>query len=404
MSTSFLYHTFNIQGFKHKRERYEGSRIIFETEAKPGSFRCACCKSYNVIRKGGQSRDLRCGRISGKLAFLRFFSHRLLCKDCGACRQMKLSFAEPKKSYIRAFSREVIGLSQKMAIQDVADYLDVSWHVIKEIQKESLRKKFRNLKLKEVTHIAIDEICIGKGRDFVTLVMDLVSGAILYMEDGKSGNSLELFWRRLKRSGAVVEAVAIDMSPAYHAAVSKNLPDAAIVFDHFHVVKLMNEKIANLRRHLWHKADSHEERNILKGTRWLLLKCPENLDEEKGEWPRLSKALELNSSLAIAYYLKEDLRQLWSQANKEVAERFLRAWCARAEESGISVLRKFGRKLLGARSALLAYYDYPISTGPLEATNNKVKLIQRQAYGFRDREFFRLKVFASHDLSYKLVG
>jgi len=116
------------------------------------------------------------------------------------------------------------------------------------------------------------------------------------------------------------------------------------------------------------------------------------------------EALELNKALATGYYLKEDLRQFWSQLNKAAAAKFLKDWRARALASGIRMLRQFAQTLLDHWAGLLAYYDYPISTGPLEGTNNKIKTMKRQAYGFRDQEFFKLKILGIHETKYALLG
>ena len=212
------------------------------------------------------------------------------------------------------------------------------------------------------------------------------------------------FWKKLKHSGAKIEAIAIDMSPAYISAVRANLPEATIVFDHFHVIKYFNDKLSELRRELYRETTDLLHKQVLKGTRWLLLKNPENLDETKDERQHLEEALRINKPLATAYYLKEDLRQLWSQENKEKAQVYLDHWLTKAQTSGITMLRKFANTLAAHRSGLWAYYDYPISTGPLEGVNNKIKTMQRQAYGFRDKEFFKLKIFAIHKAKYALIG
>jgi len=142
----------------------------------------------------------------------------------------------------------------------------------------------------------------------------------------------------------------------------------------------------------------------LKGTRWLLLKNPGNLDDKCNEAQRLQEALRLNQPLATAYYMKEDLRLLWEQPNKHTAQEFLSDWIARANSSGIRMLKEFAKTLAAHRSGILAYYDYPISTGPLEGTNTKIRVLQRQAYGFRNTEFFKLKIMALHETKCALVG
>ena len=328
---------------------------------------------------------------------------RLECKHCGAVRQAEISFAPGQHSYTKRFARYVVELAGCMTMWDVAQHLGVSWNVVKDLLKEALRRRFRHPRLKDLRLLAIDEISIGGGQRYLTVVLDLETGAVVFIGVGKGAEALEPFWRRLRRSRARIEAVAIDMSQAYINAVRSHLPAATLVFDHFHVVKLMNDKLSDLRRELQRKAEA-EAKAVLKGTRWLLLKNPKNLDGTKNEAEHLKAALELNAPLAAAYYLKEDLRQLWSQPDKESAAFFLEGWIDRARATGIRQLIQMSNTLSIHRHGLLAYYDVPISTGPLEGTNNKIKTLQRQAYGYRDQEFFRLRIFALHQTRYELVG
>jgi transposase len=164
-----------------------------------------------------------------------------------------------------------------MTIQDVADHLGVSWDVIKDIQKRYLHRRFKKVRLRGLRRIAIDEICIGKGHRYLTVVLDLLTGAVVYIGDGKGAEALEPFWRGVRASRAKIEAVAMDMSPAYIQAVTTALPKAAIVFDHFHIIKLFNDKLSDLRRKLYREATDLLQKEVLKGSRWLLLKNPENL-------------------------------------------------------------------------------------------------------------------------------
>jgi transposase len=290
-----------------------------------------------------------------------------------------------------------------MTILDVARHLGIGWDTVKEIQRTYLSTRFAKPDLKNLELIAIDEISIGKGHRYLTVVLDLVSGAVVFVGDGRGADSLVPFWKRLKRAKANIQAVAIDMSPAYISAVSANLPTATIVFDHFHLIKLFNDKLSNLRRDLQRQAEK-DGKKVLKGTRWLLLKNPENLSPKYDEKQRLEEALSLNSSLATAYYLKEDLRQLWQQPDKKTAGVFLDGWVARTRASDVTMLHKVAQTIDDHREGILAYFDFPISTGPLEGTNNKIKTLQKQAYGFRDLEFFKLKIYALHETRYALVG
>src|SRR3972149_3222603 len=158
------------------------------------------------------------------------------CRHCSALRQVNLRFADPRVSYTRAFQRYALELSRHMTIKDVAEHLGISWDVIKEIQKADLKRRFDKPKLKHLRQIAIDEISTAKGHVYLTIVLDLESGAVVHVGRGKGGDALKDFWTRLRRSGAKIEAVASDMSPAYIDAVTTHLPGARLVFDRFHVI------------------------------------------------------------------------------------------------------------------------------------------------------------------------
>lgn len=405
MSTSVLYHAYGIVGYELASTRFEDGETVFHVRRKDDGWNCPECGWLDVIRRGTTRRRWRTLPIGRRTTWIECDVQRIECRRCGVIRQANVGFAEPKKRHTKAFARLALQLSQMSTIQDVATFLGVSWDTIKELQKADLKRRYGRIKLKKLRWIGIDEISIGHGHRYLTVVLDLKTGAVVYVGKGKGAEALDGFWKRLAASRARILAVAIDMSKAYYRAVTDHLPKAKIIFDHFHIIKLLNEKLTILRRELFDEATSKLQQKILKGTRWLLLKDPKNLNAKHDEKKRLDRALQLNAPLACAYYLKEDLRRgLWSQNNRPDAEAFLDDWCSRAEASAIPILVKFAHLLLGYRSAILAWYDYPISNGPLEGTNNKIKTMQRMAYGYRDEEFFLLKIYALHECKYALVG
>jgi transposase len=226
------------------------------------------------------------------------------------------------------------------------------------------------------------------------------------MAPGRGLAGLQGFFLRLKRAGANVQAVATDMAGGYIAAVWKYLPKARIVFDHFHVIKLMNEKLTMLRRQMYNELKDGLGRDVLKGVRWLLLKNPEHLQKNSrtDERQRLAEALKLNEPLATAYYLKEDLRQFWNQKSIFAAERFLSDWCRRANASGIRVLQTMSKTLMAHRTGLLNWYLDPISSGPIEGINNKIGALQRRAYGYRNYEHLKQRILTLHHTKFKIAG
>jgi transposase len=404
MSTSLLYHAFGVRGYRYVRTKYVKGEMVFTMELPRESYRCPLCESEDVIGRGKNSRRFRTVSIGSKAVYLELDIPRVECRGCGAVRQMRLGFADPRVTYTKAFHRYALDLSQCMTIKDVAHHLGISWDVIKEIQKTDLQRRFGRPKLKHVRQIAIDEISIGKGHRYLTIVMDLDSGAVVHVGQGKGGDALTDFWKRLRSSGAKIEAVATDMSPAYIEAVTTHLSSAALVFDRFHVVKLYNDKLSELRRAMYRELTNTMQKEVLKGVRWLLLKRPENLDPARNEPKRLQEALRLNQPLAIVYYLKEELNEIWEQDDQETAQSLLMEWITYAESTGIGMLKTFAKTLRLHAWRILAWYDHPISTGPLEGTNNKIKTMKRQAYGFRDQEFLRLKILGIHQTKYALVG
>ncbi len=404
MSTSLLYQAFGIRGYRYCHTRYENGATIFHIRLPRSSFYCPACGHAHVHVVEWFRREWRAEPIGSRPVWIEMAVPKVECQSCGARRRVPVTFAEPRRKHTKRFENYVMDLLQFMTPSDVSAYLGISWDRANDIQKRRLDRKFGRPKLKKLKRIAIDEIYLGKRHKYITLVLDLDSRAVVFVGDGKGAAALKPFWRKLKAARARIRAVATDMSPAYISAVRKNLPKARLVFDRFHIVKLFNEKLAQLRRELYREATDLLLKNVLKGTRWLLLMNPENLDDDKNERQRLEAALELNQPLAIAYYLKEDLRQFWEQADRRTAAKFLTAWCRRAEASGVRLLQKFAKTIRGHRSGLLAWYADPISTGPLEGINNKIKLLQRRAYGYRDLELFKLRILSLHQTRFELVG
>lgn len=403
MSAGILYHGFGIRGYRYERTFYEDGMMTFAISQARDRLRCPRCGSAEVERRGEVPRVFRLVPIGRRPVQVVLDVARVFCERCSITRQVKVGFADEHRRSARSFERYVLELSQHMTLKAVAQHLQLSWDTVKEIQKRHLKRHYARPKLGRLKEIAIDEICVGRKR-FLTTVLDLRTGAVVFVENGRGSDALTPFWKRLKSSRAKVKAVAVDMSPAYTKAVRENLPDALLVYDHFHVIKLFNDKLTDLRRDLYRQAVEGLHKDVLKGIRWLLLKNPENLDPKKRERERLDEALQLNAPLFVAYYMKEQLRLLWSQPDKRTARKFLNGWIQLAGMTGIRMLMNFAKTLAAHREGILAWYDSPISTGPLEGTNNKIKTMQRQAYGFRDHEFFILKIFAIHQATYALVG
>ena len=288
-----------------------------------------------------------------------------------------------------------------MTISDVAELCGLSWNTVKGIVKRRLKKDYGHIPCRHLKNLSIDEIYVGKRRKFYTLVLDLDSGRIVWVCRGRGKAALQGFWRRLRKCKAKIQAVAMDMSGAYWAAVLEALPKAKVVFDRFHIIKLMNEKLDDLRRDLVREAEG-PLKLVIKGTRYLLLTRKDNLKAD--QLPKLEQALEINKPLSLAWYLKEELSLLWQQPSYRAMEHFLRQWCARAMDTGVQQLAQMAKTLLTHWTGILNWWVNPINSGPMEGTNNKIKTLTRQAYGYRDEDFFILKLLGLHESRNKLVG
>ena len=354
MSTTLLYRAFGVRGYRYGRTDYEGSEVVFTITQPRKSYCCAVCGSEDVIGKGKMPRRFRTVPIGGKPVYLDLAVPRVQCGSCGTVRQVKIGFADPRVSYTKSFERYALELLRHMTIKDVADHLGITWDVIKEIQKGHLKRRFAKPKLKPLRHIAIDEISVSKGHRYVTIVMDLESGAVVHVGEGKGADALRPFWRRLRASHARIQAVATDLSPASIEAVTTHLSDATLVFDRFHVIKLYKDKLSELRRDLYRQLPDSPQKAALKGVRWLRLKRPEHLDRSRNEPNRLDEALRLNEPLAAAYYLKEELNEIWEQDDQETAQALLMDWIVYAESTDIGMLKSFAKTLRLHAQGILA--------------------------------------------------
>lgn len=359
MSTSLLYHAFGIRGYQYQATKFHSGGMTIRVAQAREKLCCPACGSSKVRIVERFERRWRTVPIGSRETWIEMSIPKVECQECFSRRRVAVSFAEPHKQHTRAFERYVVELLRFMTPQDVSRHLGISWDLANDIQKRRLKRKFGRPKLKHLKRLAVDEVYVGKRHKYLTLVLDLDSGAVVFVGEGRGSATLRPFFRRLRQSGAKVRAVASDMAGGFLKAVREFLPEARLVLDRFHVVKLFNEKLTKLRRDLYREATDDLHKAVLKGTRWLLLKNPENLDDDRNEHQRLQDALSLNAPLATAYYLKEDLRQFWEQAAKPQAERWLTAWCRRAEQTGIKVLQQMTRTLHKHRQSLLAWYDDP---------------------------------------------
>lgn len=396
MNSNFLSKVYGVNGYRLTSICHKDNKTILKIERKHVKICCAACGNIGLSSVGSRMRDIL-GVPSGlRKTVLRVRIRRYKCLRCGHVCQDRVPFASGNCHYSHRFAQYVVELLKACTVKSAAALLQVSWDTVKRIHKEYLRRRYSPPPLKGVRDIGIDEFSVRRGVEFRTIVVDLDTGRIVHVGKGRGGDALLPFWRRVKRHGVKIRHVATDLSAAFIASVLKNAPEAKLVFDHFHVAKLMNEALDDIRRTLYRHERSVMRRRVLLGTRYLLLRNAEDILDSKYR-SRLDNALAMNEPLSKAYYLKEAMRRIWMQPAKEAAEKELYAWVGQARQSKVPQLVRMAATLMSRRTGILAWYDCHFSTAKVEGINNKIKVLKRNAYGFRDDKYFKLRLFALHD-------
>lgn len=328
--------------------------------------------------------------ILGKETYMSCEIFNVKCPRCGTRRE-RLDFIDRCSRLTIRLEQFIFSLVCMSTVKDVATKFDLSWETVKNIDKKFLEAKYKNMDYGDLKRIAIDEISNKKGQNYLSVVMNLDSGRVIWVGEGRKEEDIDKFFQTLTemQKNSIV-AASIDMWPAYIKSIEKNCLHADIVFDKFHVVKKFGDVITSLRAAEYKKANDQKDKDILKGTKWLLLRNKSNLKADAKK--ELKQLLELNENLATAYILKEKLSTIWNYKNRVWAKKAIDSWIGIAEESDIWGIKKFIKMLKKHEYGILNHCQQPISNGKLEGTNNKIKVLKHRCYGFHDVEYFKLKI------------
>ena len=394
-----LYYTQKVSGFQQENVKY--SKESTEIRLKRTKHQCPYCGSTTVSVEPIRRRQIRGEPLgSCRKVVLEFTVHRLYCHRCHHREMEHIPFlSHPKARLTKSLERTILELRQHMSIQALAKFYDIGWHTVKELEKRYLQKKYSCIQPAHIKAIGIDEIHIGKGmqnQQYLTIVRDLQSGAVIHVGDGKGISALAGALKKLKKSK--LRVVTMDMANAYYSWISENFPKANIVFDHFHVIKLMNDKLDLVRRRITAKMDDLQ-RKQLKGLRFIFLRNNEDLPED-------AKLILKNmrgdfQDLGDAYMFKEALRSIYRQAKDSYHARIaFHQWCKLAEETGIPELKTMTKTIRDKLDGIVTFWTFRhISNAKMEGFNNKIRWLIKQAYGFRDREYFKLKIYQLPEIS-----
>lgn len=357
--------------------------IIFVDVVATGRGR-ACSRCGRRSRSGGyDSRKKRLWRhldLGAWEIYLRATIHRFWCRHCRAVVTEQVPWAELGAAFTRDFEDLVAFFVQQTNKTVVGRVMKIAWLTVGNILERTVHRRGIPLERRKLYRIGIDEISYRKHHKYLTIVADHLGGGVVWGGEGKSGETLDAFFDELGEEGrARIELVSLDMSQAYIQKVSERLPGATIVFDPFHVIKLANNAVDEVRRAQVRALKGDARARAIKHTRWLLLSAPENLLPWETE--KLSRLAIVNRPLYRAYLLKEALRDLYREP-LFVAELRLDAWLAWASRSRLAPFVKLARTIRAHRDGILAAIQHGLSNGRLEGLNNRIRLLSHQAFGF----------------------
>ncbi len=349
-----------------------------------------CGESASTVHSQGYLRYIRDLNLASAQVWLQMGYRKVWCNDCGGARVEQLSFADASQRVTHRLARYIYGLCKMMTVKEVAEHLDLDPKTVKQIDKEYLEEEFGDTDTDNLRVLMIDEIAVHKGHRYMTVVADYFTGRVVWMGSNRDKKTLGKFFATMTREQKeAIEAVAMDMWEPFINRVKHHCPQAKIVFDFFHVVQSFGKVIDKVRRDEYRKA-TEQDKKVLKGSRYLLLKNEENLTDKQRN--RLKTVLDLNSTLSTLYILKDQLKLVYYYSDRKKVKRVLDDWCEMASQIEHTSVTAFIKRLRFFEYGILNHADYPIGTSRLEGINNKIKVIKRKAYGFHDEEYFALKV------------
>jgi len=269
----------------------------------------------------------------------------------------------------------------------------LSWHTVKELDKIYMKEQLIKAGTPAPEAIGVDEVSVRKGHDYRIVVSDLKRRrAIWFGGKDRSQKSMDLFYAELGvKKCSKINLVVMDMWTAFKQAAKTNIPQAAIMYDKFHVMKSLNEKLNTVRKQEYHRL-TNKNRDFIKGQKYTLLSRQKNLST-KGK-RSLKLLLDANARLNKAYILKESFTQLWSYKSETWARKFFERWRESLKWQRLKPYEDFAKMIESHWEGISTYCNSEdkVPLGFVEGLNNKIKMFQRRAYGFKDEDYLRLKI------------
>jgi transposase len=325
--------------------------------------------------------------------YLEFEVRRVQCHSCGQVKRERLAFLADNPFYTKRFAFYVGRRCVNATIKDVAQELHLDWHAVKELDKQYMRAQLAKAGTPGPKAIGIDEISIRKGHTYRIVVSDLIRHRPIWFggEDRKEASMAQFYdWLGKKKSSRIRLAV-MDMWKPFRNVTVARAPQAAILFDKFHIMRHLGDALDKVRKTEYSRL-SGQDRSYIKGQKYTLLSRRENLTLKGRQ--ALKKVLAANKRLNTAYLLRESFGQLWDYEREGWARRFFENWRASLKWQRLEPYEKFAEMIDRHWDGIAAYCmpENKVSLGFVEGLNNKIRVIQRRAYGLRDEEYLRLKV------------
>ena len=377
-------------------EAPDNSLLIKLSEAPQGEARCSRCQQVCVLVHERRRRKVRDRDLFDRRVVLDVPIRRMDCHHCGERSVEQIAWLDSRSRVTQRLRCWVEALCQLLPIAHVAKLTGLHWHTIKEIDHRRLERLHGEFVVGDVRRLVMDEFALHKGHRYATVVMDAERMKVLWVGEGNSRESLRPFFELLgPERCARIEAVAMDMNTAFDLEVKRHCPQAEVVYDLFHVVARFGRDVVDRVRVDQANAlrDQPGARRVIKRSRWLLLRNRDNLKHEQAV--RLEELLAANAPLALVYLLKTELKEVWFAPSVIEGARRWRRWYRMAMESQLEPVIRFAKRLRKYLRGILASAIYPMNSSILEGVNNRIKVIKRMAYGFRDSAYFFLKIKAA---------
>jgi len=395
-----LYHTQSIFNYHHcEIEFNKNGSIIWEVVHKDKQFNCPICHSNETSCYRDGFRNITGLAMGESTVIIRAQMHRIKCSNCNRCSRERLDFTYSQKSrFTKTVAQRALKLRSVMTIMDVSKLLGISWVAVKSIEFDYLEKKYKYIDFTKVENIGIDEIWTGSA--FLSIVRDMDDGRTLHVAEGKDGACLGEFTKQLKKECVELKNICIDMGAAYTKWAKDYFPNAVIIYDKFHIIKLMNEKVSQVRRKVMNELDE-EDKKELKGQRYLLLRNEEGLAEKSKE--KLDLIRNTYKDVGEMSVFKECLRRVYKTCTCSIdAEYALAYWVKIAKETGVSALKTMAKTIKQKMKGIVSYFDTGLTSASMEGFNNKIGWMNRMAYGYNDLEYFKLKIYDLPHLKLRL--